>query len=64
MKNDSSLKSFLLYIRYPYTALIIATIWISMAIIITKQNGKNLELLLALTAICTIFIAYKGFKTL
>lgn len=61
MKNNS-IKNFLLYIRYPYTAFIIATMWIGMAIIITKQNGKNLETLITLTSIATMYIAYRGFK--
>ena len=62
MKNEL-MKNFLVYVRYPYTAAIIAILWISMAIIITKQNGKYLELYITLTAICTLFIAYRGFKT-
>ena len=62
MKNNMG-KNFLIYIRYPYTAGIIAIMWISMAIILSKQNGENLELFIVLTALSTIFIAYKGFKS-
>jgi len=61
MKNET-LKKILIYIKYPYTAIVITTIWISMAIIITHQNGKNMELLIGLAAITTLFIAYRGFR--
>lgn len=63
MKNNIG-KNFLIYIRYPYTAVIIAIMWISMAIILSKQNGDNLELFILLTALATVFIAYKGFKNI
>lgn len=63
MKKDVT-KNFLLYIRYPYTAGIIAIMWISMAIILIKQKGNNLELFVILTSFCTLYIAYRGFKTL
>ncbi len=63
MKKDIT-KNFLLYIRYPYTAVIIAIVWISVAIILIKQKGNNLELFVFLTSLSTIYIAYKGFKTL
>jgi len=62
MKKDS-IKNFLVYIKYPYTAIIIAIMWISMSIILSKQNGDNLELFIIITAFSTLFIAYKGFKT-
>ncbi len=61
MKNKT-VKNMLIYIKYPYTALVIATMWIGIAIIISKQNGENLELLISLTALCTLFIAYRGFR--
>lgn len=63
MKKDN-MNKFWIYIRYPYTAAIIGVMWFSMAVIIYKEHGNNLEILISLTAICTFFIAYKGFKTI
>lgn len=62
--KDKSMKKVLMYIRYPYTAIIIATIWICMAIIITKQNGDNMEVMIGITSLATIFIAYRGFRVI
>lgn len=60
MKKD--VKNILIYIKYPYTAIIIAIMWISMALINAHQNGANLELLVVLTSLCTLFVAFRGFK--
>ncbi|MCX4365887.1 MAG: hypothetical protein OSJ70_08980 [Bacilli bacterium] len=55
-------KKMLMYIKYPYTALIIICMWISMIAIIIKQNGENLEVLVTLTSLTTIYLAWRGFK--
>ncbi len=55
-------KKMLMYIKYPYTALIIVCMWISMIAIIIKQNGENLEVLVTLTSLTTIYLAWRGFK--
>lgn len=55
-------KKILMYIKYPYTALIITVMWICMIAIIIEQNGKNLEILIGLTSITTIYLAWRGFK--
>lgn len=52
----------LMYIKYPYTAIIIAVMWICIIAIISKQNGANLERILILTSITTVYLAYRGFK--
>lgn len=57
-------KKILIYIKYPYTAIIIAIMWLCIIAIITKQHGENLEYLLILTSIVTVYLAYKGFKPL
>ncbi|MEI3508226.1 MAG: hypothetical protein V8R01_03780 [Bacilli bacterium] len=61
--GNKFVKSIVLHIKYPYTALIIATIWISMAIITINQNQNNFETLIIATSICTLIIALIGFKT-
>ena len=50
-------KKMLMYIKYPYTALIIICMWISMIAIIIKQNGENLEVLVTLTSLTTIYLS-------
>ncbi len=60
--NKNKLNNIIFHIRYPYAALIIAIIWLSMAIIIIKEENPNLEVLIGTTSICTIIIALKGFK--
>lgn len=55
-------KKMLMYIKYPYTAIIIAVMWICIIAIISKQNGANLERILILTSITTVYLAYRGFK--
>lgn len=55
-------KKILMYIKYPYTALIITVMWICMIAIIIEENGANLEILIGLTSITTIYLAWRGFK--
>lgn len=62
MKSNNFFKKLVLHIKYPYTALIIAIMWISMVLICIKQIS-NLEILIVSTAICTLIIALVGFKT-
>lgn len=57
-------KKMLMYIKYPYTALIITVMWICMIAIIIYEKGDNLELLICLTAITTIYLAWRGFKVI
>lgn len=62
MQNNNFLKNILVHIKYPYTALIIAVMWISIAIIIIEQN-VNIDLLLICTTICTVIISFFGFRS-
>lgn len=55
-------KKMLIYIKYPYTALIITVMWLCIIAMLKKFNGENLELILSLTSITTIYLAYRGFK--
>lgn len=56
------MKKLFLHIKYPYTALIIAIMWISMAIIIINLKDY-VEILIGATSVCTIYIALRGFRT-
>lgn len=60
--SNTKLNNIIFHIRYPYTALVIAIMWIGMAIIIVNQENCAYEILLVATCICTIIIAILGFK--
>lgn len=60
--NNKFIKNLILHIKYPYTALVIAIMWISISFIAIKQV-ENLDILILATSICTIIIAYIGFKS-
>ncbi len=60
--NNKFLKSMMLHIKYPYTALVISIMWIGMAIIISRQP-ENLETLVIATSVCTLIVALIGFKS-
>jgi hypothetical protein len=62
MTNNKFIKSIVLHIKYPYTALIISVMWIGMAIIISAQQRSDFEVLTVATAICTLIIAITGFR--
>ena len=60
--NNKFIKNLILHIKYPYTALIISVMWIGIAIIISLQQREDFELLVAITAICTLTIAVTGLR--
>ena len=60
--NKPKLNNIIFHIRFPYAALIIAIMWLSMAIIIINEKNPNLEILIGSTSFCTIIIALTGFK--
>jgi predicted membrane protein len=61
--NNRFIKNIVLHIKYPYTALIIAVMWIGIAIIITTEQKNNFEALIIATSICTLIIAGVGFRS-
>ena len=60
---NNFMKSLLLHIKYPYTALIIAVMWIGMATIIWIQSATEVELLITATAVCSLVVAIIGFAS-
>lgn len=62
MSKNKIIKNVMVHVKYPYTALIIATMWIGIAIIIPCQPN-NLEVLIAITSIATLIVACIGFKS-
>lgn len=61
--NEKIMKNIIVHIKYPYTAVIITIMWLSMAIIVINQDLRNLETLVILTSLCTLIIAFVGFKS-
>jgi hypothetical protein len=60
----ASLREILLQIRYPYTAGIIAVMWIGLAALATiRDSGLQMELLIGLAAVLTIVVASIGFSS-
>jgi hypothetical protein len=56
-------KSLIAHIKYPYTAGIIAVMWIGMAVILVLNGGKDFEILLVSTAAVSLVIAAIGFSS-
>jgi len=63
MSTNNFAKSLLLHIKYPYTAIIIALVWISIAIIIGLQPEPQSEFLFLSTAATSLIIASIGFSS-
>ena len=61
--NNKFLKNIILHIKYPYTALVIAVMWIGISLIVVNQDSDNFEFLIIATSICTLIIALIGFKS-
>ena len=56
------LKDFLLFIKYPYTAGIIAVIWLGSAGFLALADGLDLIVIVALDLLATVIIAFVGFN--
>lgn len=59
----SNLKEWVIQLRYPYTALIISTIWVGTAALILVREDSNIEYLLVLVSAATMIIAAMGFSS-
>lgn len=56
-------KSILAHIKYPYTAAIIAMVWIGMALWLATAGGANFDVLIVATAGVSLVIAMIGFSS-
>jgi hypothetical protein len=63
MNPRTSLKEILLQIRYPYTAGIIAEMWIGLALLASIRVDLELEILICVAAVFTIIVAAIGFSS-
>lgn len=55
-------KDFLLFIKYPYTAGIIAVIWLGSAGFLALADDLDLIAIITLDLLATIIIAFIGFS--
>lgn len=56
------LKEFLLFIKYPYTAGVIATMWLGSAALVAIDRDLPLVRIVMINMIVTIIIAGFGFR--
>ncbi len=60
--SDNSLKEWVIQLRYPYTAGVIAVMWLGSAGLAIIRPEIPTEALIALVAAATLVIAYVGFS--
>ncbi len=58
----SNLKALLLQIRYPYTAGVLALLWLSTALLLVIEPSLPLKELVVLVALASCFVAVIGFS--
>jgi hypothetical protein len=61
--SKSYAKDLLLQIRYPYTAGIIAVVWLGSAVLVAIDRSLPLEELVVTNAVATAILALLGFST-
>lgn len=59
----SSLSEWIVQVRYPYTAGVIAVLWIGAACLAAIRPELSPELLLSMVTIATLAIALMGFSS-
>lgn len=55
-------REFALFVKYPYTAGIIATMWLSTAILFAIKKGLPVVAIVGFNMMATLIIAYMGFR--
>lgn len=56
------LKDFMLFIKYPYTAGVIATIWLGSAALMALNGDLPMVRIVSIDMLSTVFIAAIGFS--
>lgn len=59
----SALKEWVIQIRYPYTAGVIAVMWMGTAVLAIIRPEVSAQLLITLVALATLIIALVGFTS-
>jgi len=55
------LKDIILFIKYPYTAGVIGTVWLGSAILMTLSSGLNAVDIVIINMLATVVLAAIGF---
>lgn len=55
------LKDIILFIKYPYTAGVIGTVWLGSAILMTLSSGLNAVNIVVINMLATVVLAAIGF---
>lgn len=55
------LKDVILFIKYPYTAGVIGTIWLGSAVLMTLSRGLNAVDIVVINLLATVVLAFIGF---
>lgn len=55
-------KEFLLFIKYPYTAGVIVTIWLATAALLAIDEGLPFITMIIINLFVSVFIAFVGFS--
>lgn len=55
------IKDFILFIKYPYTAGVIATIWLGSAVLIAINHELPMTRIVIIDMLASVFIAFFGF---
>lgn len=56
------MKEFILFIKYPYTAGVIATIWLGSAALLALSDGLSMVTVVTINLVASVFIALFGFS--
>lgn len=59
----SSLKEWVIQLRYPYTAGVIAVMWIGAALLAIIRPEVSAQVLISLVAVATMIVALVGFSS-
>jgi hypothetical protein len=59
----SSIKEWVLQVRYPYAAAVIAIMWVGTAIFVFLSPPVPLEPIIGLLSLATLFVAVVGFTS-
>ncbi len=57
----SDLKNLVMQVRYPYTAIVIATVWLGSAALLAINQDLSIERIVILNSLASIIIAVMGF---
>ena len=60
--SDNSLKESVIQLRYPYTAGVIAVMWLGTAALAFIRPNESTEVLILMTALATLVVALSGFS--